>query len=160
MTLSTTGRRRSQSRLTRKLKIKAFFPRRRNRVSSIATVTGCPAGTSSLTTSRATARPRSSGLQRARAKNECARSCGQIADRPAPASMPHTVRFPVCARNPQASIVKVRKDGAVNNEAKQASTLASEPGSGSVASWSIGGNPFHQRFHKHRRCSLVHAPAC
>jgi hypothetical protein len=123
-----------------------FFPRRRNKVSSIATVTGCPAGTSSATTSFAAATPRSSGSQRARAKNQCARSCGQIRDRPAPASIPHTVRFPVCARNPQASMVKVRKDGAVNNGAKQASTLASEPGTGSVASGSIGGNPFHQRF--------------
>ena len=124
-----------------------FLPRRRNKVSSIATVTGCPAGTSSLTTSLATARPRSSGSQRARAKNECARSCGQIRDRPAPASMPHTVRLPVCARNPQASMVKVRKDGAVNNGAKQASTLASEPGGDSVVSGSISGVPFRQRFH-------------
>ena len=45
-----------------------FFPRRRNKVSSIAMTTGSPAGTSSATTSRATARPRSPGSQRARAK--------------------------------------------------------------------------------------------
>jgi hypothetical protein len=44
-------------------------------------------------------------------------------------------------------MVKVRKDGAVNNGAKQASTLASEPGSDSVVSGSISGIPFHQRFH-------------
>jgi hypothetical protein len=60
--------------------------------------------------------------------------------------MPHTVRFPVCARNPLASMVKVRKDGAVNNGVKQASAFISEAGSGSVASGSISGNPFHQRF--------------
>jgi len=71
-----------------------FLPRRRNKVSSIATSTGCPAGTSSDTTRRATARPRSSGSQRAPEKNQCARSWGQIRDRPAPASMPHTVRLP------------------------------------------------------------------
>jgi hypothetical protein len=74
-----------------------------DRVSSIATTTGSPAGTSSATASRATARPRSSGFRRARAKNQCARSCGQARDSPAPASIPHTVRFPVCARNPQVT---------------------------------------------------------
>jgi hypothetical protein len=52
--------------------------------------------------------------------------------------------------NPQASTVKVRKDVAVNNGAKQASRLASEPGSVSVASGNISGNPFHQRFRLHR----------
>ena len=48
--------------------------------------------------------------------------------------------------NPQAGIVEVRKDGAVNSGANQASMLIREAGSGSVASGSIGGNPFHQRF--------------
>ena len=38
--------------------------------------------------------------------------------RPAPASMPHTVRFPGWARNPQARPQNVRNDGAVNNGAK------------------------------------------
>ena len=136
-----------------------FFPRRRNRVSSIATVTGVPAGTSSATTRRATARPRSSALHRARAKNRCARSCGQDRARPAPVSIPHTVRLPACARNPHARPQNVRNDGTVNNGANQASRPISEPGTGSVASGSIGGNPFHQRFHKHRRCSLPDAPA-
>ncbi len=51
-----------------------FLPRRRNRVSSMATVTGAPAGTSSATTSFATVRPSSPGLHRAWAKNRCARS--------------------------------------------------------------------------------------
>ena len=130
-----------------------FFPRRRNKVSSIATVTGSPAGTSSDTTSLATASPRSSGFHRAREKNQCARSCGQVRDRPAPASIPHTVRRPACARNPQARPQNVRNDGTVNNGANQASRPISEPGTGSVASASIGGNPFHRRFRKHRRCS-------
>ena len=64
-------------------------------------------------------------------------------------SIPHTVRFPVCAMNPQASMLNVRNDGAVNSGASQESRLASEAGTGSVASASIGGNPF-QRFHEHR----------
>jgi hypothetical protein len=92
-----------------------FFPRLLNRVSSIATVTGSPAGTSSVTTRRATARPRSSAFQRARAKKKCARSWLQARDNPAPASMPHTLRFPAWAKNPQARPQKARNDGAVNN---------------------------------------------
>ena len=127
---------------------KVFFPRRLNSVSSMATRTGSPAGTSSVTTSSATARPRSSAHQRARAKNPCARLCGQVRVRPAPASMPHTVRLPACARNPQAnSMVKVRNDGAVNSGAKDVSNPIREAGTGSVASGSIGGNAFHQRLH-------------
>src|SRR5882724_4536409 len=60
--------------------------------------------------------------------------------RPRPAS-----RIP-SVRNPQARPQKVREDGAVNNGAKAPSRLASEPGSGSVVSGSIGGNPFHRGF--------------
>ena len=136
----------------------AFFPRRLNKVPSIAPVTGCPAGTSSAATSLATARPRSSALHRAREKNRCARSWLQERARPAPASIPHTVRFPVCARKPQARPQNVRNDGAVNNGARPASSVISDAGTGSVASASIGGNPFHRRFHKHRRCSLLPRP--
>ena len=124
-----------------------FFPRRRNSVSSMATVTGSPVGTSRDTTRRATARPRSSGSQRAREKNRCARSWLHNRDRPAPVSMPHTVRLPVWARNPQARPQNVRNDGAVNSELKTASSPASEAGTGSVVSGSIGGNPFYRRFH-------------
>jgi hypothetical protein len=123
-----------------------LLPRRRNKVSSIATTTGSPAGTSSPATRRATARPSSSALHRARATNQCARSCGHSRDRPAPASMPHTVLLPVWARNPQARPPKVRNDGAVNNGANQASRLASQAGTGSVAYGSIGTIPFHRRF--------------
>ncbi len=43
-------------------------PDRRNTESSTATVSGSPGGTTSSTTSRATATPRSSGCHRARAK--------------------------------------------------------------------------------------------
>jgi len=118
-----------------------LFPRLLAKVSSIATVTGSPAGTSSATTSLAAASPSSSALHRARAKNPCARSCGQARARPAPAGMPHTVRFPVCARNPQASAVKVRNDGAVNNGPNTASKLASEAGSGSDVPGSTGRTP-------------------
>ena len=35
-----------------------------------------------------------------------------------------------------------------------------EAGTGSVASGSIGGNPFLQRFHKHRRCSRIYLFTC
>jgi hypothetical protein len=72
----------------------------------------------------------------------CARSWLHARDRPAPVSIPHTVRFPICARKLQASMVKVRKEGAVNSGANQASRLASETGTGSVASGGIGGIPF------------------
>ena len=133
-----------------------FFPRRRNRVSSTAARTGSPAGTSSDTTSLAAARPRASGSQRAREKNRCARSWLHSRVRPAPDSMPHTVRFPGWARKPQARPQNVRNDGAVNNGEKQASSVIRDAGTGSVAS-GIGGIPFHRRYHKHRRCSLFYA---
>ena len=126
------------------------FPRRLNSVSSMATTTGAPAGTSRATASFATARPRSSALHRARAKNQCARSCGHSRDRPAPVSIPHTVRLPVCARNPQASPQNVRNDRTVNSGANAARTFITEAGTASVASGSIGGKPFHQRFRQHR----------
>src|SRR6266567_42909 len=131
-----------------------FLPRRRNSVSSMATVTGCPAGTSSATTRRAAARPRSSGSQRALEKKERARSCGQVRDKPAPVSMPHTVRLPVCPRNPQASAQNVRNVGTVKHGPNAASSADSE--TGRVTSGSIGGIPFTWRSHKHRRCSLLH----
>ena len=41
----------------------------------------------------------------------------------------------------------------MNNGARPVSSVISDAGTGSVASTSIGGNPFHRRFHKHRRCS-------
>jgi hypothetical protein len=71
-------------------------------------------------------------------------------------SIPHTVRFPVWARNPQTSIENARKDGPVNNGPKAVSNDMNEAGTGSVVSGSIGGNPFLQRFHKHRRCSRIY----
>ena len=61
--------------------------------------------------------------------------------------MPHTVRLPVWAKNPQARPQNVRNDGAVNNGAKDVSNPMREAGTGSVVSGSIGGNPFHQRLH-------------
>ena len=48
--------------------------------------------------------------------------------------MPHTVRFPVCARKPQARPQTVRSDGAVNNGAKDESNPSREAETGSVAS--------------------------
>ena len=81
--------------------------------------------------------PSSSGFQRAREKKQCARSWLHSRDRPAPVSMPHTVRFPDCARKPQASIVNVRNDGAVNSGENTASSVISDAGTGSTASGSI-----------------------
>ncbi len=65
----------------------------------------------------------------------------QARDRPASASMPHTVLLPVWAKNPQARPQKVRNDGAVNSGPKTAGKLASQTGSGSVASGIIAENP-------------------
>jgi hypothetical protein len=79
-------------------------------------------------TSFATHIPRSSGFHRAREKKQCARSCGQARDRPAPVSTPHTVRFPDCARKPQASPVNVRNDGAVNSGETTAGSVISDAG--------------------------------
>jgi hypothetical protein len=116
-----------------------FFPRRLNKVSSTATSTGAPAGTSKETTSRAAASPRAPASQRAREKNQCARSCGTRRDSPAPESIPTTVRFPGWERKPQASMVNVRNDGAVNNGEKAASSVISDAG---TASGSIRKDPF------------------
>jgi hypothetical protein len=44
-------------------------------------------------------------------------------------------------KNPQARRQKVRNDGTVNNDPNTAGRLASEAGTGSVASGSIRGNP-------------------
>lgn len=44
-----------------------------------------------------------------------------------------------------------------NSGAKPVSSVISDAGTGSVASGSIGGNPFQQRFQKHRRCFLTYA---
>jgi hypothetical protein len=91
--------------------------------------------------------PRSSGFHRAREKKECARSCGHSRDRPAPVSMPHTVRFPGCARKPQARAVNVRKDGAVNNGANTASSVISDAGTGSAAAGSSESLTFRGSWH-------------
>ena len=60
--------------------------------------------------------------------------------------MPQTVRWPECAKKPQASIANVRNDGAVNNGANTASSVISDAGTGISASGSISGNPFHQGY--------------
>jgi len=128
----------------------AFFPRLLNRVPPTTASTAWPSGTSRDTTSRATASPRSPGFHRARAKKERARSCGHRRESPAPASIPHTVRFPGCARNPQARPQNVRNDGAVNDSESTASSVISATGIGRLAPGTIGGDPFHRRFCKHR----------
>jgi len=57
----------------------------------------------------------------------------QDLDRPAPVSMPQTVRFPDWVRNPQARLVKVRKVGAVNSGEKQASGVISGTRAGTAS---------------------------
>ena len=74
-------------------------------------------GTSSATTSRATARRSSSGLHRARGEEPVRPVMAPAAGKARPGQHPYTVRFPVCARNPQARPQNVRNDGAVNNGA-------------------------------------------
>ena len=64
-------------------------------------------------------------------------------------SIPHTVRFPDWARKPQASMLKVRNDGAVNNGENAASSVISDAGTGTAASGSISGNPFRQQVSGH-----------
>ena len=59
-------------------------------------------------------------------------------------SIPHTVRFPDCARKPQASIANVRNDGAVNRGANTTSTVISDAGTHSAPSGDIG-DRFRQR---------------
>ena len=75
----------------------------------------------------------------AREKNECARSCSHRPARPAPESIPQTVRLPLWARNPQARPQNVRNDGAVNSGVKAASSVISD--AGTAASGSMSGNP-------------------
>jgi hypothetical protein len=65
-----------------------------------------------------------------------------------PVSIPHTVRFPDCARKPQASPVNVRNDGAVNSGRTRPAASSATPGpgvNGNAASGSIRGNSFHDR---------------
>jgi hypothetical protein len=57
---------------------------------------------------------------------------------------PADVRFPDWARNPHASMLNVRNDGAVNSGQNTASSVISDAGTGSTASGSISGNPFRQ----------------
>ena len=64
-------------------------------------------------------------------------------------SIPHTVRFPDWARKPQASMLKVRNDGAVNSGQNTASSVISDAGTGTAASGSISGNPFRQQVSGH-----------
>ena len=97
-------------------------------MSSIATVTGCPADTSSATTSFAASRLRSSALHRARAKNQCAWSWLQERDRPAPASIPHTVRAAGRATSPAVTSANVVNAGTVKHGRNASSSSSSDGG--------------------------------
>ena len=88
-------------------------PRRLNSVSSTATVTAAPSGSSVLTIRCASTIPRIAAFHGDREKNPCARSCDQVLARPAPVSIPVTVPLPVCATSPVTSAVKVANVGVV-----------------------------------------------
>lgn len=113
-------------------------PLRRNNVSSTATSTAWPGGTSSSTTSRDNTALTSSTDHRAREKNRCAQWCDQARDIPAPVSMPHTVRRAGCAKNPPASAQKVRNVGAVEHGRNNTSSVISDGGNATLGPRSIG----------------------
>jgi GNAT superfamily N-acetyltransferase len=52
----------------------------------------------------------------------------------------------------------VRNNGTVNSGENDTSSVMSDAGTGGVAPGGTGGNPYHQRFQKHHRCSVSHAP--
>jgi hypothetical protein len=85
-------------------------------VSSTATVSAAPGGSSVATISRDKYMPSVSLLQAAREKNVCARSCDQEVASPAPVSIPVTVPAPALAISPVASAAKVAKLGAGADE--------------------------------------------
>jgi hypothetical protein len=116
-----------------------FFPRRLNSVSSTATVTAAPAGSSILTIRWASTIPKISAFHAEREKNACARSCDQTRARPAPVSIPVTMPFPLCAIRPVTIAAKVANVGAVNEPRRFSSTASSD--AGNVRSGSIGGSP-------------------
>jgi hypothetical protein len=117
-----------------------FLPRRRNSVSSIATVIGASAATSEVTIHSASSSPTWRGDHRAAEKNRCARPWCHIWAKPAPVSIPHTNRLTGCANNPATITVNVSKVGAVKHGRKVASTRHSAPGR--VGTRSIGGTLF------------------
>lgn len=115
-----------------------FFPRRLNKVSSTATSTAVPSGTSSSTAIRASPSPSRAGSQDRRAKNECARSCGHRPAMPAPDSIPRTARVPEQQTKPATSTQNVSNDGAVNTGRNRSSSSASDGGTAMFKEGSIG----------------------
>jgi hypothetical protein len=99
-------------------------------VSSIATVIGASAASRWVTINSASSNPTCRGHHRAAEKNRCARPWCHIRARPAPVSIPHTVRPAGCANSPATSIVNVWKVGAVKHGRKVTSTRVSAPGRG------------------------------
>ena len=78
-----------------------------------------------------------SGLQAAREKNACARSCDHLRASPAPVSIPVTVPVRGLVTSPDTKAAKVPKLGAVNTYRRLSNTAASD--AGMVGSGSIGG---------------------
>lgn len=111
-------------------------PRRRNSVSSTATSSPAPAGTKRSTTSRASTRPTRSTDHRAAEKNRCARWWLTVRAAPAPSSIPHTVRRPVCADRPTTSSWNIANVGAVKHDANASNSAARD--SGTIKPGSIG----------------------
>jgi hypothetical protein len=108
----------------------------------IATVTGCPAGTSSATTSFAAARPSSSALHRVREKDPCAQLCGQARVGQHAAHCPRArLRQEPAGQDAEGT---ERRGGEQRPE--QGQRARSETGSGSVTSGIMAGKPAHRRF--------------
>lgn len=101
--------------------------------------------------SSASTRPIWCGHHRAVEKNRCARA------RPAPVSIPHTVRATGWVSNPATSAVNTSTLGAVKHSRNGASTRQNVRGR--VTPWSIGGTLFRHRrsCYRKRRCS-THTP--
>jgi hypothetical protein len=90
------------------------------------------------------------GDHRAAEKNRCARPWCHIWAKPAPVSIPHTVRLTGCPNNPATIIVNVSKVGAVKHGRK----VASAPGR--VGTRSIGGTLFRLRQSCYKEPPMLH----
>src|SRR5208337_1120134 len=132
---------------------KTVRPQRLKNVPSHATTTGSPAATRYFTTSRATAKPKSSMSQTAPEKNQNARRhCPAI---PAAAAIATTV-LRSAKIIPHASATNSRRvERRLNAGASSSSRSRHVTGMGRLAGGSIGGHSGHRWCDKHRRCCPI-----
>jgi len=114
-----------------------FGPRRRVRVSSMASMIAASGPSSISTTSAARIRPTCWTSQRVPEKNRWAREWCQIPARPAPVNIPHTVRSTGRRMNPVNIAVNTSYPGAVKQDRKRCSSDDRESGTLTLAG--IGG---------------------